>query len=113
MALPINVTIQKDALHARTDRVQLRVDGVTVDPGTFTPYSDGGTSGTTIVKTLTSYIAGDYDLEARATDIAGNVGSWSTPAAIEHRPTPPRPVNLGVNAGTNTLTWCWTDPGEQ
>lgn len=112
MALPISVAIQKEAGYERTDRVQLRIDGATVDAGSFTPYADGGTSGTTIVKTLASYVAGDYDIEARATDIAGNTSAWSTPVTVEHRPRPPKPFNLAIDANTNTFSWCWTDPGD-
>src|SRR5574343_56565 len=53
-------------------------------------------------------VAEDYSVRLRAIDVAGNVGSWSTAAPIEHRPTPPAPTELGVDG--STMTWTWSDP---
>lgn len=58
--------------------------------------------------TLRAFVAGDYPIRARGIDTLGNLGDWSDAETIEHRPTPPPPINLSM-AGS-VLSWTWSDP---
>jgi len=58
--------------------------------------------------TIASFVAGDYTVKLRSRDGVGNVSNWSAGATIEHRPIPPAPEDLAVDAGV--LSWTWSDP---
>lgn len=64
-----------------------------------------GTEAMTIT-TQTSFPAGDYSVQVRAVDAAGNASAYSASVVVAHRPTPDAPANLQVAAGK--LTWTWT-----
>jgi hypothetical protein len=84
---------------------------VIVVPGGEVPFNEGEFgAGVGLLEHLTfrEFVAGDYTVRGRARDFVGNIGPWSAPVTVAHRPLPPPPENLAVVGGV--LSWTWSDP---
>lgn len=85
--------------------------GVWCLPGVDVPFGAGkfGQGAKRLThRTRASFVAGDYAIDTRSIDAAGNAGGYSASATVRHRPVPPAPLSLAI-AGS-VLSWTWSDP---